>query len=244
MPIIRVNKNKDNPYLIMNKTGLNDKNLSLKAKGLLCYFLSLPDDWKIYENELVNHHKDGRDSIRSSIKELIDNGYIERKRLRSDKGYLGGYEYIVYEIPKNGKSNVGKTNNGESNTTNYLSKLNNNKLTNESKGKGVQHKVSLYTVLKDKKDLDKEVIEVVRYYLEVYSDYFDKELKYTVEEWNDIFEDILCSDAIGDLEGCVDTIEKAIDKHFKTEYNHKQMYLLHNFKGTTKDNRLYESGIL
>ena len=110
--------------------------------------------------------------------------------------------------------------------------------------KGVKNKFSLYVFLKNKNDINCEAIEVVKYYLEVYSNYFDNELKYTEEEWNDIFEDILYSEVHDDLGGSIDTFKEAIDKHFETKYKHKEMYLLHNFKGVTKDNRLYESGIL
>ena len=243
MSVIRVDKNKENPYLIMNKTGLNDKNLSLKAKGLLCYFLSLPDNWKIYESELVSHHKDGKDSIRSAIKELLDKGYIERESKRTDKGNFKGYDYTVYEISRIGKPEAENpiTENPPLLNNNILS---NNKINNKYKDKGAKHKVSLYTFLKDKNDISYDAIEVVKYYIEVYSNYFDNGLKYTEEEWTDIFEDILYSEVHDDLGGSIDTLKEAIDRHFKTEYKHKEMYLLHNFKGTTKDNRLYESGIL
>lgn len=112
--MFRVSKDKDNPYVILNKEFLNDINLSLKAKGLLAYLLSLPDDWKIYENELVQHHKDGRESMKSAIKELMENCYINREQLRDSSGRLNGYEYRVYETsyhnvkPVNGKSDNGK----------------------------------------------------------------------------------------------------------------------------------------
>ena len=113
-----------------------------------------------------------------------------------------------------------------------------------NKDKGAKRKVSLYIFLKDKKYLNKESIEAVKYYLEIYSNYFDGEIKYTEEEWADILEFILYSDAHDDLCGCLDILKEAIDKHFKTKYKHKEMYLIHNFKDTTKDNRLFESGIL
>lgn len=111
--MFRVEKDRNNPYVVLNKEFLNDVNLSMKAKGLLAYLLSLPDDWQIYENELVQHHKDGRDSVKAAIKELMDSRYIEREQLR-DNGRLNGYEYRVYEVSHgNGFSNNGKTVNGK-----------------------------------------------------------------------------------------------------------------------------------
>ena len=78
--IYRVAKDKNNPYVMINKALLKDEGLSWKAKGILSYLLSLPDDWQIYESELQNHASDGIDSLRSGIQELIQHGYIHRKR--------------------------------------------------------------------------------------------------------------------------------------------------------------------
>lgn len=123
MSIIRVCKNKENPYVMLNKGFLRDPALSAKAKGILAYMLSLPDDWQIYVDELANHFKDGRDSIRSGVKELRAAGYITRseKRLRDKQGKLKAFEYCVYETPAyDGKSNLGKSYVGNS----YVGKSN------------------------------------------------------------------------------------------------------------------------
>ena len=53
MSIIRVSKNKNNPYFLMNNTGINDKNLSFKAKGVLAYLISKPDNWYINYRDLT-----------------------------------------------------------------------------------------------------------------------------------------------------------------------------------------------
>ena len=67
--MIRVIK-KENPFVTIDKTCLKDDRLSWKAKGLLCYLLSLPDDWDIYVSELINHAFDGRDSTAAGLREL------------------------------------------------------------------------------------------------------------------------------------------------------------------------------
>lgn len=95
--IIRVQKNKDNPYLILNKKCINDKNLSWAAKGLHTYLLSLPDDWTIYVTELINHTCSGRDSTYTAIKELMKFGYMSRFEYRY-KGKIKASNYCVYEI--------------------------------------------------------------------------------------------------------------------------------------------------
>lgn len=128
--IFRISKDKENPYVMVNKTFVNDSSISWKAKGVLLYLLSKPDDWKVYENDIVKHARDGRDSVRSAIKELIKAGYISRTRQRDEMGRLTVSEYVVYEVSsKDGKSNIGKTNIGKSNTTN--NNLTNNNITKE-----------------------------------------------------------------------------------------------------------------
>ena len=97
--IIRVSKNKENPYVMLNKTALNDARLSMRGKGLHSYLLSLPDDWDIYISELTKHFADGRDSVANAITELILHGYMTRTSIRDDRGYFKGYNYSVFEVP-------------------------------------------------------------------------------------------------------------------------------------------------
>ncbi|MDH7577171.1 MAG: hypothetical protein QHH75_04925 [Bacillota bacterium] len=103
--IIRTRKRK-NPYAVIDKAFLSNVKLSWKAKGLLSYLLSKPDDWKIYVKDLINQSTDGRDAVYAGLKELEVQGYLERKKIRDDKGKILGYEYIIYERPANtGKEN-------------------------------------------------------------------------------------------------------------------------------------------
>lgn len=96
--IIRTNK-RENPYVMIDKFGLNDDRLSWKAKGLLAYLLSKPDDWQIYERELIKRSKDGRDAVRTGMRELEKYGYMSRRQLRAEDGSFSAMEYIVYERP-------------------------------------------------------------------------------------------------------------------------------------------------
>ncbi|MGX0516604.1 DnaD domain protein [Staphylococcus hominis] len=126
MAVFRVYKESGN-FVTVHKKFIHDDNLSWKAKGILLYLLSRPDDWRIYETELNKHSSDGRDSLRTGIKELEQAGYIHRTRRRNEKGQLREYEYQVFEQPNQiGKTYVGKTNIGKSNTTNNNSTNNNN----------------------------------------------------------------------------------------------------------------------
>lgn len=136
MAVFRVYKESGN-FVTVHKRFIHDDNLSWKAKGILLYLLSRPDDWQVYETELNKHSSDGRDSLRTGIKELEQAGYIHRTRKRNEKGQLKEYEYQVFEQPtqieKNhvGKSYVGNSNLGKSNTTNN-NNTNNNNTNNET----------------------------------------------------------------------------------------------------------------
>lgn len=131
MSIFRVIKDPDNPYVMINKTMLNNKTLSWKAKGLLAYMLSMPDDWQFYERELTTHSKDGRSSTRSAIRELTEHGYVvKRGQAKNNDGTWGHFIYDVYEIPVVQFSNHGESDRGKSNTTN--NDYNNNDVNNIS----------------------------------------------------------------------------------------------------------------
>lgn len=97
MPVIRIEKQKN--YTIMSNYHLQDRNISLKAKGLLSYMLSLPDYWEYSINGLASICKEGPDCIRSTVQELEEAGYITRSRQRLENGQLGGIEYVVRERP-------------------------------------------------------------------------------------------------------------------------------------------------
>ena len=94
--IIRISK-KDN-YVVLDKTFLNDKTLSWKAKGIMAYMLSKPDDWTFYMNELEKHAIDGKSSLQSGFKELRNKGYVVKRRTQDENGQFE-WETIVHEVP-------------------------------------------------------------------------------------------------------------------------------------------------
>ncbi len=98
--IFRIKKDNRNPYVIINKGLANDSNLSAKAKGIMFYLLSLPDNWQVYEVEITKHFRDGLKSIRTGVQELITARYIYRLQRRAVKGHYSGYEYWVFETPQ------------------------------------------------------------------------------------------------------------------------------------------------
>ena len=98
MAVFRVEKNAN--YTTMSNYHLRDKGLSLKAKGLLSFCLSLPDSWDYSVMGLVAVCKEGRDCVMSTLSEREETGYLRRSRARKADGTLGAAEYVIYEYPQ------------------------------------------------------------------------------------------------------------------------------------------------
>ena len=107
MAVFRVERIKD--YTVMSNHHLRNKNLSLKAKGLLSQMLSLPDDWDYTLKGLAAINKESVDAIRTAIWELEDAGYVVRTRVRDERGCLRGCDYYVYEYPQTPSSGSGSS---------------------------------------------------------------------------------------------------------------------------------------
>lgn len=97
MAYFRVNKNRN--YTVMSNHHLRDRNLSLRAIGLLSKMLSLPDDWDYSVPGLVAICQESKNIIQGALKELEKNGYLVRTMTRDSSGHIG-YNYDVYEQPQ------------------------------------------------------------------------------------------------------------------------------------------------
>lgn len=96
MTIVRISKDSNNPYVILNKKFLEDPNITLKLKGFLAYCLSKPDDWEFHVRQLASVLKEGKTSLYSIINEGIENGYIGREVQKKD-GKFETTSYVIYE---------------------------------------------------------------------------------------------------------------------------------------------------
>lgn len=103
MSVIRVNHNRENPFVQLNRSALWDENLSLRAIGLWARCMSRPDDWTFRIRELIKTSKEGRTAIYTTIDELIKHGYCIRMEIyqRVQKGQFGtnNVEYVFFEFP-------------------------------------------------------------------------------------------------------------------------------------------------
>lgn len=98
MAVFRVERNKG--YTVMSNHHLRNKELTLKAKGLLSQMLSLPEDWDYTLAGLSFINREKIDAIREAVRELEQAGYITRSRERDGKGRLRGADYVIYEQPQ------------------------------------------------------------------------------------------------------------------------------------------------
>ena len=99
MAVFRVEKNKG--YTVMSNHHLRNKELTLKAKGLLSQMLSLPENWDYTLAGLSHINKESIDAIRTAVLELEKTGYIERSQGRDEKGKMTAITYTIYEQPQN-----------------------------------------------------------------------------------------------------------------------------------------------
>lgn len=99
--IVRVIKNEN--YTVMSNHHLMNRNLSLKAKGLLSIILALPDDWEYSVAGLVAISREKETSINTALKELKENGYlvvIKKMPNETSSGRIE-YEWNFFEYPCN-----------------------------------------------------------------------------------------------------------------------------------------------
>ena len=92
-------KVKKTDFTVIDNNIFKNKTLTLKAKGMICTMLSLPDDWSFSEEGLAELSDDSRTTIRSTLKELMEYGYLTRKQLKDKNGKFINSLYTIYEEP-------------------------------------------------------------------------------------------------------------------------------------------------
>lgn len=95
MAVYRVNKIRG--YTVMANFHLRDKNLSLKAVGLLSKMLSFNDGWKFSTRGLPAICKEEPDAILTVLRELEKNSYLVHHQERNANGSM---VFEIYEEPQ------------------------------------------------------------------------------------------------------------------------------------------------
>ncbi|MBN3812224.1 hypothetical protein [Paraburkholderia sp. Ac-20347] len=112
MPIVN-GPRPDRDFTIVRNAVINDTRLSLAARFILIYLLSKPESWAVSPQDLVNQSRDsarpsGKKVIYAALDELINVGYVHRRRLAK-----GGVEYTVYHLPQSTCTQVSPSENIE-----------------------------------------------------------------------------------------------------------------------------------
>lgn len=113
-----IRNKKSRNYTVIDNTFLKDTRLSMQAKGLFCYLLSLPEDWIIYQSEIANHFANSIGAVKKTIKELESFGYLKITRiLNTDgkKGYKTSYTIIENPMEEEKEINNSNENKGSEN---------------------------------------------------------------------------------------------------------------------------------
>lgn len=183
-------EHKENYTCISNDVFKSD--LSLKARGMLCTMLSLPDDWEFSENGLQAILKDGQTSVRSAIKELEAAGFLSRTRERDESGRMGRCVWIVSDYPRFENPNLVNSN-LENEPQLSTKESSTNKPTTKESRREPRHKYGEYeNVLLSDSDMEKlktefpndweERIERLSYYMESKGKTYKNHLA-TIRNW-------------------------------------------------------------
>lgn len=126
MSIVRIEHNKTNPYVVLNKRALEDTNISWGAKGLWAYLMSRPDNWNIsvvHLSKIYLGKGGGTQAIYTILKELIENGYCSRNQSKNQDGSFSTIEYIITEfknkVPHSGERDAVEPDAGQRGTNKY-----------------------------------------------------------------------------------------------------------------------------
>lgn len=200
MSVFKIEKSRN--YTVMSNYHLRDKNLSYKAKGLLSFMLSLPEDWDYSINGLVSISKEGVKAIRNILQELQSYGYLVIEKKQNEVGQFE-YEYLIYEQPDTQKGDVdlGDVEKGIQINTNEINI--NNKIDKDDKTK-----ISSFFVAEEHNILTIELIN------RGYIDENDIQIFY----YDDLFKDLLQDNSYKDLIQVIHyIIPRVVNRQFKDE---------------------------
>ena len=190
----------------MSNYHFKEKDMSLKAKGLLSQMLSLPDNWDYSIMGLVAINKENESSIKSTLEELKKFGYLRITKLLPNQTKTGRIEYVydIFEKKQDGKKqeveNLGVEFLEVENQVQYNinNKINNNKYINNIKEKSI------------KRNFDKPTIEQIQEYCIERNNGINAEAFYDFYESKNWY---VGKNKMSDWKACVRTWERRENKH-------------------------------
>lgn len=201
MAVYRVNKNRS--YTVMANYHLRDKNLSLKAVGLLSKMLSFNDGWQFSTKGLSAICKEGPDAVLAALRELEDHGYLVRHRQRDSKGRMSNTVFEIYEQPQPVPPHGEKPHMENPDVDNpHMEKphgenpaqLNTNQVINNQRNNNLNNYQSINLDGMDRMDEREQYRELIRDNLEI--DILSKDRRYDLDRINELVEimlDAVCS---------------------------------------------------
>ncbi len=235
---------KSSNYTSLDNSIFFNKNVSNKAKGLLCTMLSCPPEWNFTVEGLVQMSTDGKDSVRSTLKELEQNGYLVRTQKRNEKGVFTDVEYVIYEIPPQNQPML------DFPPTDNPTQLNNNIINNTLRRNnfvitprvGINtHSQARCVVVEDVKaildsaELDESDKQNVLFVFECYMNHYEQKMHrehppINRSQLTKIINDILTGDITND------EYEWIIEMHFENNYTKQINYnMIHFMTGKTRE---------
>ena len=97
--IIRIKKH-ESSFVIIDKRPLENAVLSWRAKGLLAYLLTKPENWVVVMSDLITRSRDRRQSTQKAFWELRDHGHATLETVRDERGRIMGKEWHIHEAAK------------------------------------------------------------------------------------------------------------------------------------------------
>lgn len=95
----KIKKRYEEHYTVVDNDLVKDNRLTWKARGILLYLWSMPDDWEYREIEVARHAKDGRASLRAGLDELEQFGYLTRKQDHKKDGKFSTNTWTIGDKP-------------------------------------------------------------------------------------------------------------------------------------------------
>ena len=238
MSVIRVHKNKN--FTVMSNVHLRDKELSLKAKGLLSIMLSLPDDWSYSISGLCTICKESETAVKSALDELKARKYVvvNREEPSKENGGRIKYNYDVYEEPreeiqevkKQGVENQGVVFDPLLNTNNKNTENKKNRYNRTSEMSDTDFDSEIMQKVTELTD-DEIIINGISYYLDTYR---RKTGKYHPDVSKSALDNIIYTisvvlqDVWEDVES-ENGLVRMIDRHFRTDYGMQIDYNIVHF---------------
>lgn len=87
-------------FLRVDNATVRDGSLSLEARGLLIYLLTMNDNWEFSVKGIARQTGRTERAVMKIVKELKTAGYIIQEKVKDDRGHFNSYVWHIYETPE------------------------------------------------------------------------------------------------------------------------------------------------